>query len=79
MDRVIVEHADGRRFSVPADDPRATGAEDGWTVEGEETDASFVVTGVPKPKRSRTRPRAKAAAPVAVAESEADAEPEPEV
>lgn len=63
-DRVIVEHKqDGRQYSVPAKDPRATGEEAGWKVLGPETDESFVATGIPAPKRVRTRPRAKAAAP----------------
>lgn len=63
--RVIVEHEDGRRYSVPAKDPRATGKEAGWTVEGEETNAAFVATGIPKPKKARSRPKAKAATPLA--------------
>jgi len=61
---VIVNHVDGRRFSVRVDDPRATG-EDGWTVEGAETPDAFIVTGVPKPKPLRERPRPKNAAPIA--------------
>jgi hypothetical protein len=64
--RVIIEHKkDGRRYSVPEKDPRATGEEPGWKVEGPEVPESFIATGIPAPKRPRTRPRAKAAAKVA--------------
>jgi hypothetical protein len=61
---VIVAHEDGRRFSVRSTDPRATCADLGWTVEGLETDAAFVATGIPKPKRGRRKPAAKDARPI---------------
>lgn len=73
-DRVIVEHEDGRRFSVPNDDPRATGHEKGWTVEGAETDAHFVVSGIPKPRKGRRPPRVKATAAAQVVEPESEPE-----
>lgn len=62
--RVIIEHTDGRRYSVLDTDPRATGEEDGWVVEGPETPEAFIATGIPQPKRDRPRPRAKDAAPI---------------
>jgi hypothetical protein len=64
---VIIEHEDGRRFSVRETDPRTT--EPGWTVEGAESDASFIVTGIPAPKKPRRRPAAKDAAPIVGPES----------
>lgn len=62
---VIIEHDDGRRYSVRDTDPRATGEEPGWRVEGAETAEAFVVKGVKKPKAPRKRPTAKNAAPIA--------------
>lgn len=68
--RVIVEHkTDGRRYSVLDTDPRATGEEKGWKVEGAEVPAAFIATGIPKPKRVRTKPKAKDAAPIAEPEA----------
>lgn len=61
---VVIEHEDGRRFSVADDDPRATGEEAYWTVEGAERPETFVPVGIPPVKRPRRKPAAKDAAPL---------------
>jgi hypothetical protein len=63
---VIIEHEDGRRYSVRDTDPRANG-EAGWRVEGAEAPDAFVVKGVTKPRAPRKRPTAKNAALIAPA------------
>lgn len=62
-DRVIVEHKDGRTYSVtPAD---AEKHYPDFKVVGPETPEAFVAKGVPKPKRDRKRPAPKDARPIA--------------
>jgi len=67
--RVIVEHKDGRRYSVTRAD--AAKHYPDFKIVGDETPEAFVATGIPKPKRRRSKPKAKAATPIA-----APAEPE---
>jgi hypothetical protein len=58
--RVIVEHKDGRTYSVPeAKAERLYPSDQGWKVTGEETPAAFQITGVPAPKAPRRSVRAK--------------------
>lgn len=72
-DNVIIEHADGRRYSVAPSAHKALYPD--FEVVGTETPADFIVTGIPKPPRKASRPvRRKAAVPVAKVEPEAAAE-----
>lgn len=60
--RVIIEHEDGRRYSVT---PKAhTDLYPDFKVVGEETDDAFTTVGIPAPKRGRKQPAAKNAKPI---------------
>ncbi|MHB8398434.1 MAG: hypothetical protein ACYDCI_05795 [Candidatus Limnocylindrales bacterium] len=61
--RVIIEHPDGRRYSVTPAAHRDLYEADGFAVVGEETPADFIATGIPAPKRPRRRPTPKRVAP----------------
>lgn len=76
MGRIIIEHEDGRRFSVTPEAHAELYPD--FTVVGPETDGAFETVGIPKPKRPRHAPRAKDAAPIAEPEPESEPDAEPE-
>lgn len=59
--RVIIEHKDGRSYSVTREAFEAMYQPEGFKITGEETDAAFDLVGVPAPRRPRSRPRSKGA------------------
>ena len=63
MGNVIIEHADGRRYSTTRAAHKAMYPD--FDIVGEETDADFDVIGVPQPRRPRPPRRQKAAKPIA--------------
>lgn len=83
MTRVVIEHKDGRRFSVTPEAHQELYPD--FKVVGEETPDAFVAKGIPAPKTNRPRRRSKtgatktATAPVsAIDKAVAEAEAEPD-
>ncbi len=74
--RVIIEHEDGRRYSVTPKAHQRLYRD--FRVVGEETDAAFIPVGIPTPKPARKGAKAKNAKPIAP-KPELVAEPEPVV
>lgn len=72
-EQVIVEHEDGRRYSVPREAAKRLYPD--FAIVGEETPEAFALVGVPKQKRARQKPRAKDARPAAKPLTSTDAEP----
>lgn len=77
-DSVIIEHADGRRYSVPRE--AAGRLYPDFAIVGEESAEAFELVGVPTPRPPRRKPRtkaakAKAAAPLASAPSDVEGAP----
>lgn len=70
MTRHIIEHPDGRRYSVEPDAFHRLYEDQGFVLGDPEQGSDFVAD-VPRPKAARRAPRPKNAKPIAVA-----AEPE---
>ena len=61
-DQLIISHEDGRRYGVTRAGFEELYKDQGFTIEGPETEDAFTVKGVPAPKARRSSPRAKGTA-----------------
>lgn len=57
--RHIIEHKDGRSYSVTKDAFQRIYEPEGFKITGEETPAAFVAVGVPAARKPRSRPSSK--------------------
>ena len=61
-DRIIIEHKDGRTYSVTPETHKKLYPD--FKVVGKETPEAFVATGIPVAKAPRSKPAAKNAKPI---------------
>lgn len=79
MDRILISHSDGRRYSVTRETFRDRYEPEGFSEDGLETDAAFVADVPPVPRRAGARRKStKATKPARVATPTAVPTVEPE-